>query len=141
MFCCINALFGKRGIRYRSPNRVVDEIDFLVNTYGVRNLKIADELFVLHEKHYMAIVELLLERQYDLNIWAYARVDTVKPENLDKIFEPFFSTKSDGKGLGLGLDIVQQIIISCGGEIRVESRLGKGTTFYITLPVCNALKS
>lgn len=85
VFCCINAPFGKPGIRYRSPKKVVEEIDLLVDTYGVRNLKIVDELFVLHEPHYMGIVDLLIERNYDLNIWAYARVDTVKPENLPRM--------------------------------------------------------
>jgi len=65
----------------------------------------------------------------------------IAPENLDKIFEPFFSTKSDGKGIGLGLDIVQQILISCGGEIRVESQLGKGATFYVTLPISSNANS
>jgi radical SAM superfamily enzyme YgiQ (UPF0313 family) len=85
VFCCINAPFGGPGIRYRSPERVVAEIDLLVREYGIRNLKIVDELFVLHEPHYMGIVELLIERGYDLNIWAYARVDTVKPENLARM--------------------------------------------------------
>ena len=65
----------------------------------------------------------------------------IAPENLDRIFEPFFSTKTEDKGMGLGLDIVQQILISCGGQIRVESQLGKGTTFYVTLPVSNSMKS
>ena len=65
----------------------------------------------------------------------------IAPENLDRIFEPFFSTKANGKGMGLGLDIVQQILISCSGEIKVESQLGKGTTFYVTLPVSNSLKA
>ena len=82
VFCCINTPFGKPGIRFRSPQRVVEEIDLLVTTYGIRNLKIVDELFVLHEPHYMGIVDLLIERGYGLNIWAYARVDTVKPGNL-----------------------------------------------------------
>ena len=59
----------------------------------------------------------------------------IAPENLDKIFEPFFSTKINGKRLGFGLEVIQQILISCGGEIRVESQLGKGTTFYVTLPI------
>ncbi len=85
IFCCINALFGKPGIRYRNPELVVEEIGILVKRYGVRNIKIADELFVLDERHYMKIVDLLLEKGYDLNIWAYARVDTVKTENLEKM--------------------------------------------------------
>jgi len=85
LFCCINALFGKPGIRYRSPQLVVDDITLLSKKYGVKNIKIVDELFVLSEKHYMTIVELLLERKLDLNFWVYARVDTVKVENLKKM--------------------------------------------------------
>ena len=65
----------------------------------------------------------------------------IAPENIDKIFESFFSTKTEGSGMGLGLDIVQQILISFGGQIRVESQLGKGTTFYITLPINNILRT
>lgn len=85
IFCCINAPFGKPGIRYRSPELVVKEIELLVNNYGIKNLKIVDELFVLNEKHYMTIVNSLIGKGYDLNIWAYARVDTVKKENLKKM--------------------------------------------------------
>jgi radical SAM superfamily enzyme YgiQ (UPF0313 family) len=85
VFCCINAPFGKPGIRFRSPGRVVEEIDTLVREYGVRNLKIVDELFVLHEPHYMGIIDLLIERDYNLNIWAYARVDTVRIEHLSRM--------------------------------------------------------
>jgi len=85
VFCCINAPFGRPGIRFRSPKKVVEEIDLLVEQYGIKHLKIVDELFVLHEPHYMGIVELLIERGHNLNIWAYARVDTVKPENLPRM--------------------------------------------------------
>lgn len=85
VFCCINAPFGKPGIRYRSPELIIDEIGDLVKNYGVKNIKIVDELFVFSEPHYMGIVELILQRGYDLNIWAYARVDTVKVANLKKM--------------------------------------------------------
>ena len=64
----------------------------------------------------------------------------IAPENLDRIFEPFFTTKTGDKGLGLGLDIVQQILINCSGQIRVESKLGRGTTFYVTLPISGTLE-
>ena len=64
---------------------VVQEIGLLVTKYGVKNVKIVDELFVLDESHYMRIVDLLIAKGYDLNIWVYARVDTVKPENLLKM--------------------------------------------------------
>jgi anaerobic magnesium-protoporphyrin IX monomethyl ester cyclase len=85
VFCCINTPFGKPGIRYRSPELVVEEIGVLVRNYGIKNIKIVDELFVLNEKHYMTIVDLLLKKSYDLNFWVYARVDTVKPENLKRM--------------------------------------------------------
>jgi anaerobic magnesium-protoporphyrin IX monomethyl ester cyclase len=85
IFCCINAPFGKPGIRFRDPQAVAEEIDLLVQKYNIKNIKIPDELFVLRESHYMKIVDLLLERKYNLNFWVYARVDTVKAENLDKM--------------------------------------------------------
>jgi len=60
----------------------------------------------------------------------------ISSENLDKIFEPFFSTKSPGKGTGLGLSICYGIIEEHKGKISVNSNgVGKGTTFMITLPI------
>jgi len=60
---------------------------------------------------------------------------TGMPENIkSKIFDPFFTTKDVGEGTGLGLSIVYNIIESHKGKIEVESELGKGTEFIITLP-------
>jgi len=59
----------------------------------------------------------------------------ISPDNLDKLFTPFFTTKPTGKGTGLGLSIVYGIIKMHRGQIRVESQLGQGTTIIITLPV------
>jgi anaerobic magnesium-protoporphyrin IX monomethyl ester cyclase len=84
-FCCINAPFDANRYRMRAPESVVQEIDHLHNTYGVKTFKIIDEMFVLNERHVMAICDLLIGRNYDLNIWAYARVDTVKPHMLDEL--------------------------------------------------------
>ena len=84
-FCCINAPFGGATIRYLSPDAVIKEIDTLVNVYGVRNIKIPDEMFVLHRHHVIGICDKIIERGYDLNIWAYARIDTVQDEFLDKL--------------------------------------------------------
>jgi len=58
----------------------------------------------------------------------------ISPENLQKIFTPFFSTKPVGQGTGLGLSICYGIIAEMGGFMEVESRKGVGTTFYIHLP-------
>jgi len=84
-FCCINAIFGKPGIRYRSPQKVVDEIDFLVKNYGIRNIKIIDEMFAMNEKRVVELCDKIIEREYDLNMWAYARVNTVTPKMLTKM--------------------------------------------------------
>jgi PAS domain S-box-containing protein len=56
-------------------------------------------------------------------------------EDLSKVFDPFFSTKKEGKGLGLGLSVVHAIIDRHRGTISAESTPGKGTVFTITLPV------
>jgi len=84
-FCCINSIFGKRGIRYRSPERVVEEIDLLVKNYRVKNIKILDEMFVLDEDRVTGICDLIIQRSYDLNIWAYARIDTINERLLKKM--------------------------------------------------------
>jgi signal transduction histidine kinase len=59
----------------------------------------------------------------------------IPKENIDKIFQPFFSSKGYGKGTGLGLSIVKRIITEHGGSVKVKSVKGKGTTFTISLPV------
>jgi len=68
----------------------------------------------------------------------YIRVEDtgcgIPEENIGKIFDPFFSTKGN-KGTGLGLSVSYGIIQSHGGEIEVDSKLGTGTAFIITLPI------
>jgi two-component system NtrC family sensor kinase len=59
----------------------------------------------------------------------------ISPENLGRVFDPFFTTKAPGKGTGLGLSICHGIIEKLGGTISVASRVGKGTTFTIELPL------
>jgi PAS domain S-box-containing protein len=58
----------------------------------------------------------------------------IPPEILGRIFDPFFTTKPPGVGTGLGLSICQRIVADLGGTIAVESRLGAGTTFRVTIP-------
>lgn len=95
-FCCIQAPFregsrvlgmGENVNAYRMWNAdsVVSQIGRLVEDYGVKNIKIADEMFVLNPRHVNQICDQIIERGYDLNIWAYARVDTVRDGMADKL--------------------------------------------------------
>ena len=65
----------------------------------------------------------------------------IPKENLEKIFEPFFSTRTPGQGSGLGLSVSKGILEELGGRLEVESRLGQGSTFTVTLPRRPAMAS
>jgi anti-sigma regulatory factor (Ser/Thr protein kinase) len=65
----------------------------------------------------------------------------IPPENIPKVFEPFFTTKKEGKGVGLGLSVAYGIVEEHGGSIRVESKVGEGTTFFVKLPLEQPLGS
>lgn len=84
-FCCINAPFGTSGFRYWDPEFMIKEFDLLAEKYNVKNIKIADEMFVLNQNHFLKLAQLLVERSHGFNIWAYARVDTVKKEYLQTL--------------------------------------------------------
>jgi PAS domain S-box-containing protein len=58
----------------------------------------------------------------------------MSPHQLERIFDPFYTTKAPGEGTGLGLSLVHTIISEHGGNVHVESELGKGTAFRIDLP-------
>jgi PAS domain S-box-containing protein len=59
----------------------------------------------------------------------------IEERNMSRIFDPFFTTKPTGEGTGLGLSVSYGIIKNHGGDISVESHIGRGSTFTITLPV------
>jgi PAS domain S-box-containing protein len=59
----------------------------------------------------------------------------IPPDLVDRIFEPYFTTKQPGEGTGLGLSVVHGIVTTAGGAVRVESEVGAGATFRAYLPV------
>lgn len=84
-FCAISAQFGEKKVRFWDIDRVVGEIDRLVNEYNIKYIKVLDECFVLKKEYVEELCDRLIERGYDLNIWAYARVDTVSEPLLRKL--------------------------------------------------------
>ena len=69
------------GMRYFDPHYILGQLSYL-QSLGVKNVRIADEMFFFNRKHYMPILEGIIERGIKLNLWAYARVDTVREEHL-----------------------------------------------------------
>lgn len=99
-FCMINSFQHSNRYRCYSPKFVVDQIEMLHREHDVRMFKIADEMFVLKEAHYLGVANELIHRGLGsvINIWAYARVDTVKPETLATLREAGF------RWLALGIE-------------------------------------
>jgi len=97
--------------RYWDPDFTISQLDYLANQ-GVKQIKIADEMWVLKPKHFMTLCDKIIERQYDFNIWAYTRIDTVKPQYLEKL------KQAGVNWLAVGIEAGNQ-------EIRREITKGK----------------
>lgn len=80
-FCCINSPFEKKTFRRWSTDLMLKQLETFAKR-KVRNIKIADEMFVLYDDHYLKLCQGLAERDYGFNIWAFSRVDTIKETNL-----------------------------------------------------------
>jgi len=113
-FCMINIINRTNGgasissansnvFRWWDPNFIINQFEQIA-AMGVKNVKIADELFVLNPRHFEAICDLIIERGYDFNISAYSRIDTCKPKYLDKL------KRAGVNWLGLGIENPNQAL-------------------------------
>lgn len=89
--------------RQWDPEFVMKQFDQIAKL-GVKNVKIADELFVLNPRHFMKICEMLIERDYGFNIWAYSRIDICKSEYMETL------KKAGVNWLGLGIENPNQTL-------------------------------
>jgi PAS domain S-box-containing protein len=148
-------------IKPTDVNKVIREALNIVQ-YGKKvkdiafTLELADDLQslpVVPDQLAQVFINILMNAVDSLDgkpgsIWIHSRVngevvevlvkDTGKgiaPDDREKIFEPFFTTKAVGKGTGLGLWVSYGIVQSFGGDIEVDSDLGRGSTFRIQLPI------
>lgn len=140
-------------------DKVVDNlIDFISYSFALKNIKVernsySGGLIVVADMNYLqqAFFNVILNAVDAMPEGGTLKIDTIlkdnraeitisdtgigiPEENMSRIFSPFFTTK-EGKGTGLGLAISRQILLECGGEIRVASEAGKGATFTVTLPL------
>lgn len=91
-FCMINIINrqeneysdGSAVFRYWDPEFIIRDFDYFAKQ-GIKNIKIADELFVLNQNHFMKLCQLIIDRKYDFNIWCYSRVDTVRENFLETL--------------------------------------------------------
>ncbi len=117
-FCMINIINRQENIysdgsavfRHWDPEFIIRDFERFAKM-GIRNIKIADELFVFKKEHFLKLCELIIERGYDFNIWCYARVDMIRGEYLD------IMKRAGINFLSLGIE---------SGNTRVRRSVAKG---------------
>ena len=110
-YCAISYFSGDKVMRYKSPARAMEEIDWWVRNRNVHYLRILDECFTVNREHAMAISRLLIERDYGLSIWINARTDLVDPELLATM------SRAGIRWAGYGFE---------SGNIRIRDGVQKG---------------
>jgi len=76
-FCAIHSSFKSNRVRYWSPEWVVKQLSHLYHTYGIKNINLLDEIFILKPDHYLKVAEGIINEKLPLNICAFARVDII----------------------------------------------------------------
>lgn len=86
-YCAICHFSGKKSVRFKSPERAIEEVDYWVKKHNVYYLRILDECFTVNKKHVNRFCDLLIDRGYDLSIWINARADLVDEALLKKMYD------------------------------------------------------
>jgi len=138
-----------------------DAINFIRQNAGLENIKVerryqaaVPEMLLDEKKIKQVFINLIMNAKHAIGKEGSLSISTgfnpvegqvivkiadtghgIEEKNLARIFDPFFTTKPTGEGTGLGLSVSYGIIKNHGGEIQVESKVGKGSTFTIVLPL------
>ena len=107
---CSNVLWGKR-VRFQSPERVIQDIDYLVKNYGLKMLSFFDDTFTLDKKRAHRICDLIIERNYNLDLYCSTRVDSLDEGLVKKM------ARSGFKWIGIGIE---------SGNSRILNKISKG---------------
>ncbi len=111
-------------------NLVTNAVDAMSKLGGVLDVTL-DNIILQQEK---TCFDRVLSPGPYVRLRMRDRGEGIEPEIMDRIFEPYFTTKEVGKGTGMGLSVIHGIVKRHGGGILVESELGKGTVFEIYFP-------
>lgn len=131
-------------LRYEARKRsitVIEELDYDVLPVAADNNRLKQIFINLLMNAFQAmgnggalLVRTSMPDDRSVRIEIADTGEGIPPERLDRIFEPFYTTKKSGEGTGLGLYIVRKMVELMQGRIEVKSTVGEGTTFTITLP-------
>jgi signal transduction histidine kinase len=123
---------GKVNVIPQDIGRVI--LNLITNAFYV-----VDEKKRQHPVEYEPIVTVSTKKMSDL-VFVSVKDNGpgIPPHVMEKIFQPFFTTKPTGQGTGLGLSLSYDIVKAHGGELKVETKEGEGTTFIIQLPIANS---
>jgi radical SAM superfamily enzyme YgiQ (UPF0313 family) len=110
-YCAISYFSGDKAMRYKSPQRAIEEVDYWVRKHNVYYLRILDECFTVNRRHVFEFCNLLINRGYKLSIWINARTDLVDRELLE------IMSRAGIRWIGYGFE---------SGNIRIRDSVQKG---------------
>ena len=84
-FCSVGVVYGDKKVRYITPERFVENIEYLVNEYGIKHFEIIDDTFTLSKKRVRKICDLIIEKNLDINAWCFVRTDRLDELTLTKM--------------------------------------------------------